>query len=338
VLGWQVTALSPCSELDVAGTRAGLRAPYVKAYERVVDVLLSAGCEFREGAGVLGEAGGEKLVPKDRDFCLSLYDALTAEETKTKALNSISNRVVRTMLYGDQGDVAKLLRELETGQAQFLERWVGGDARRDEAQYYGSLIAHLRAGLDVAPPRAMLRGSAFGNAYQRLVTLLVQELGTRPAPVNAELFESFVRWESSLRKNLTQDMWDSHPKELTGQWTLYDGALGTTLSVGFRRDGSLRVPAELGVDGTWRLEPGPTHLDTIYFDVVSGPAPEAGRVLSYAGYVDRGQRIEARFSRRPIKMQGRMILTVRGQARASSRFSMELPKEGEADGSSQRPT
>ena len=31
-------------------------------------------------------------------------------------------------------------------------------------------------------------------------------------------------------------------------------------------------------------------------------ASEGGEVLSYTGYVDRGARIEARFSKRPVKV------------------------------------
>lgn len=139
-------------------------------------------------------------------------------------------------------------------------------------------------------------------------------------------------------------MWDPHPKELTGQWTLYDdGGSGLTPAgessssataasggarvsvIGFRKDGTLKLPPGLGVDGMWRFEPGPTHLDTIRFEIRLG-TPD-NRVLAYTGYVDRGQRIETRFSRRAIKMKGRMMLRVRGETRASSKFIMELERK-----------
>ena len=320
---------SSSSSLSLASSRAQLSVSYQKAYDRVVETLLSAGCEFREGVAVKGGENGRKVVPRDRDICLSVFDTLTNETTKTKVLNSLSNRVARTMLYGDETDVAKLLEELEAGRQAFLDQWVGplaaAEGNCDEALYYGSLIAHLRGGLDLDPscvPSPMRGG--YGNAYQRLVTLLVQELGTRSTPVNGELFDSFVRWESSLRKNLTSQAWEAHPKELTGHWHLYDGSRGRTFKVGFRRDGSLRLPAELGVEGTWRLEPGPTHLDTVHFDVKAG-TPD-GRLFSYTGYVDRGQRIETRFSKRPIKVMGRMIMMIRGEPRTSSKFMMELAR------------
>ena len=87
----------------------------------------------------------------------------------------------------------------------------------------------------------------------------------------------------------------------------------------------MKLPPGLGVEGTWSFEPGPTHLDTIRFEIRLG-TPDR-RVLAYTGYVDRGQRIETRFSRRAIKMKGRMTLKVRGEPRASSKFSMELERK-----------
>jgi len=98
-----------------------------------------------------------------------------------------------------------------------------------------------------------------------------------------------------------------------------------TANLVFRRDGTLRVPPELGLDGSWSFEPGPTHLDTIRFELRLG-TPD-NRVLAYTGYVDRGQRIETRFSKRPIKMKGRAVLMVRGEPRSSSKFTMQLCKK-----------
>lgn len=66
-----------------------------------------------------------------------------------------------------------------------------------------------------------------------------------------------------------------------------------------------------------------------------GPADtsSAGKSLvSYTGYVDRGARIEARFSKRFVKMTGRTTTVVRGQERPSTRFSMRLVARGEGRG------
>ena len=194
----QVSALSPCCELNVHETKAALAAAYHEPYARVIDTLLSNNCEFRSMG--LKEP---KVRPRDRDICLSLYDTITGAPTRTKQLNALSNRVARTMLYGDEEDVAKLVRGMQTGRQAFLDEWVAGDERTDEAFYYDSLLASLQTGLDApAPPAAM--GGGYSNAYQRFMAFLVQELGSRPASVDGELFDSFVRWESSLRKNLTQ--------------------------------------------------------------------------------------------------------------------------------------
>lgn len=57
-----------------------------------------------------------------------------------------------------------------------------------------------------------------------------------------------------------------------------------------------------------------------------------GTTLSYTGYVDRGARIEARFSKRFVKMTGRMTSVVRGQERPSTRFAMRLVARGEGKG------
>jgi hypothetical protein len=91
----------------------------------------------------------------------------------------------------------------------------------------------------------------------------------------------------------------------------------------------------------WRLDPGPTHLDTCCITVAaprgalggsavrdflgggssssssssgsgssgsssgSSSSSTVGKeILTFMGYVDRGQRIEARFSKRPIRMSG----------------------------------
>lgn len=40
------------------------------------------------------------------------------------------------------------------------------------------------------------------------------------------------------------------------------------LVVAFRKDGTVQVPPEAGVGLQWRVEPGPTHLDTVYFEMI----------------------------------------------------------------------
>lgn len=51
------------------------------------------------------------------------------------------------------------------------------------------------------------------------------------------------------------------------------------LVVAFRKDGTVQVPTGKGLGLQWRVEPGPTHLDTIYFEMI----PSAPEVFKQAG-------------------------------------------------------
>jgi hypothetical protein len=50
-------------------------------------------------------------------------------------------------------------------------------------------------------------------------------------------------------------------------------------------------------------------------------------LLHFVGSIDRGQRIESRFSARPIRMSGRVLSIVKGEAKGNSRFVMELQRK-----------
>lgn len=77
----------------------------------------------------------------------------------------------------------------------------------------------------------------------------------------------------------------SNPPDLVGSWALdtmgWDGLNDLPgdglevedyglhdLVVAFRKDGRVQVPAEAGLGLQWRVEPGPTHLDTVYFEMI----------------------------------------------------------------------
>lgn len=63
-----------------------------------------------------------------------------------------------------------------------------------------------------------------------------------------------------------------------------DGMVDLGLSdlvVSFRKDGTVQIPVEKGVGLQWRVEPGPTHLDTIYFEMIPA-APKVTMVLIFA--------------------------------------------------------
>ena len=78
----------------------------------------------------------------------------------------------------------------------------------------------------------------------------------------------------------------------------------STIALG--EDGQVDLAAPL--EGLrWRCDPGPTHLDTCTFQVLSSD----GTILQYRGFVDRGARLEARVSKRPIKVRGNVMFQMR---------------------------
>lgn len=75
----------------------------------------------------------------------------------------------------------------------------------------------------------------------------------------------------------------------------------------FLDNGNVQVPPPL--EGLrWRLDPGPTHLDTCTFQVLS---TIDRTILQYRGFIDRGARLEARFSKRPIRIRGSVMFQMR---------------------------
>jgi hypothetical protein len=94
-----------------------------------------------------------------------------------------------------------------------------------------------------------------------------------------------------------------------GTWNVQDivgGSVIGTTKVTFRPAGEVIVePPMQGL--RWRLDPGPTHLDTCTFQVLS----DDGAILQYKGFVDRGSRLEARISKRSVSMRGGISFLMR---------------------------
>ena len=117
-------------------------------------------------------------------------------------------------------------------------------------------------------------------------------LPTHPAPLPSTLTYTCTHAHTVCLKNATLAYTyctQSRPPDLVGSWALdtsgwdgltdipvdVDGAsdgmedLGLSdLVVSFRKDGTVQIPVEKGVGLQWRVEPGPTHLDTIYFEMI----------------------------------------------------------------------
>ena len=272
----------------------------------------------------------EKLVDvADEDLGGVLLSS--KEPTMTRQLNALSNIVKRSLLFGDDQEILVLFETLEADKNAFVQRWYPGSASdvdveketRPGVQYFNNLVQLLKNCVnekvvsDLNPPLPL--SPSYANSYERLVASLV-ELGSgyiNPWSLDkilkvlpktpTEEFGRFAKWESSLRK--TKPDTSAYPSDLIGSWQVEDEVGGETIGVSivqFAPEGQVEVSPPLqGL--RWRLDPGPTHLDTCTFQVLS----EDGTILQYRGFLDRGARLESRFSKRSIKIQGSVTFQMR---------------------------
>jgi hypothetical protein len=261
---------------------------------------------------------------------------LSAEEpTMTRQLNVLSNIAERALLFGGDQELLVLAETLAADKAAFCDRWYPGtetpdqdqDETRPGVQYLNCLIQLLRkcydrgVVTDLDPSTKLL--PSYANAYERLVASAV-ELGSGylkpevaknsdglailPKPRTAqEELGRFAVWESNFRQSRPDT--SAYPSDLEGTWEVRDLIGGETIgktTVELCEGGSVVVSAPL--EGLrWRLDPGPTHLDTVTFQVLSSD----GTILQYRGFIDRGARLEARFSGRPITIRGSVMFQMR---------------------------
>jgi len=256
---------------------------------------------------------------------------LSSEElTMTRQLNSLSNIVQRALLFGGDQELLILSETLDTNKRPFIHRWYPSTEEtsddfnkegRPGVQYLNALISLLRRAYDegvvtdLEPSVALI--PSYGNAYERMMANLV-ELGsgyvrpiissdfTLPKPRTAtEELGRFAVWESKFRSQGVV----SYPEDLEGSWKVKDEVGGEIIGIStvlFEPQGVVSVAPPLqGL--RWRLDPGPTHLDTCTFQVLS----ESGTVLQYRGFIDRGARLEAQFSRRSIGIRGSVMFQMR---------------------------
>ena len=261
------------------------------------------------------------------------------EPTITRQLNKLANIVQRALLFGGDQELLVLAETLDADCAAFTERWYptdGGDETPDPnppvndvesrpgLQYLRALIQLLRncynngVVTNLEPPVPLL--NSYANAYERLVATAV-ELGsgylkpsmlskTMPIPRTArEELGRFAVWESNFRQSSTTKDVSAYPEDLEGSWEVRDEIAGETIGtskVQLLPDGNVLVASPLqGL--RWRLDPGPTHLDTCTFQVLS----DDGTILQYRGFIDRGARLEARFSKRSIAIRGSVQFQMR---------------------------
>lgn len=261
-----------------------------------------------------------QITPEDLGAVL-----LSAKEpTMTRQLNVLSNIVQRALLFGGDQELLVLSETLEADKPAFIQRWypnAGGDGiAQPGVQYFTSLVKLLKGCYEngiqtnLDPPVSLT--PSYANAYERLIASCI-ELGSgyiKPASSKSVLPKTakeelgrFAKWETTIRQ--TSPDISSYPEDMVGTWQVKDEVGGKTIGVSnvvFKPEGQVVVKPPLqGL--RWRLDPGPTHLDTCTFQVLS----DDGAILQYRGFVDRGARLEARFSNRSIKIRGGVSFLMR---------------------------
>ncbi|KAG7361070.1 hypothetical protein IV203_036170 [Nitzschia inconspicua] len=254
------------------------------------------------------------------------------EPSMTRQLNALSNVVHRGLLYGGDQELLVLSETLADNRQTFVQRWypntgepieIISDETRPGVQYLNALIALLRQAYDEGivtnlDPMVPLNLS-YANSYERLMASLVEQGSGYVRPETADVLSMpkprtaqeelgrFAVWESAFRSKNDEET--SYPEDLEGTWEVKDEVGGETIgtsTVTLAPKGEVIVAPPLqGL--RWRLDPGPTHLDTCTFQVLS----EDGTILQYRGFLDRGARLEARFSGRPTRIRGSVMFQMR---------------------------
>ena len=280
-----------------------------------------------------------QIQPRDLGAVL-----LSAEEpSMTRQLNILANIVQRALLFGGDQELLVLSETLEADKPAFVQRWYPDsginyssveDERRPGVQFLNSLVQLLKESyidgvvVDLEPRSPMTQ--SYRNAYERLIGTLVELgsgyikplnrgkdilLGTLPKSPKEE-FGRFAEWEVNIRQ--TSPDVDSYPEDLVGEWKVQDEIGGKTIGVStVVLAGQGEVVLKPPLTGLrWRLDPGPTHLDTCTFQFLS----DDGDIFQYKGFIDRGARLESRFSKRPIQIRGSVTFQMRdGEAALMSK-------------------
>eukprot|EP01038_Epipyxis_sp_PR26KG_P013500 gene13500-18114_t len=318
---------------------------YDKGYRSLLTVLRDGGCSFKS-------AHATRPVPIDKNICLSVLDIRSSNwKSKTKELNKLANVVSRCILYGSIKDRNHIANYLENMTEPFSQEWLL-DGNSQEIRFIKVLSLFLREDLSTAQaallgelvPQSSLFGSsvinggisaisqsvldennnneslklqdAYLNAFDKVVEACLTDINSQSGsvPQNEEIVTSVIEWEQNLRRNLTVDLWNPNPLELAGEWELVNVAGVGSLKPIMTGSSEMYFGMTQG--------PGPAHLDTCEFFIMNTARQDL--ILKYVGFIDRGQRLESRFSKSPIKMTGRVFSFVRGEPKGSSRFVMAL--------------
>ena len=319
---------------------------YDESYRRLLSVLASVGVVLQEDGVMASKLVDQDICLSMMDKLKSPVEEETKEEeselggvllsskepSMTRQLNVLSNIVQRALLFGGDQELLVLAETLDADREAFAGRWYEGgldpelpleEETRPGLQYLNAMVTLLRlcyqdgVVTDLSPPLPL--SNSYANAYERLVATAV-ELGSgylkpvsvdvraMPKPRTAqEELGRFAVWESNFRQSNPDA--SSYPDDLIGTWEVKDEIGGETIglsTVVLNDNGAISVTEPM--EGLrWRLDPGPTHLDTCTFQVLGSD----GTILQYRGFIDRGARLEARFSKRPIKIRGSVQFQMR---------------------------
>ena len=323
---------------DVASTRAEIAAlrdelPSLRGYEPACGAYLAA---LELLALSESEYSAERAVVEDGTFATFYLEGDAAEAATTQRLGA----------------------ELGDAYSVALQRFLGELTRRGAIAGGGSSLVGARGAA---------RAPDFGDSD----TAGLGVASTSTNPLIAGLNFNFAEWEMRFRRKLAAKRGSTsglQPADFVGTWRLtlvdeatqraspilggvdvVDGDDGEFVAVEFLDDGvveALGGPAgaknkqgkvaaywEKRKPPRWRVRPGPAHLDTCEFELDVNEER-----VAFCGYVDRGQRIEARFSRRPIRVSGfafEKMMTPRrfdADARPSGQFRMSSVTDGGGPG------
>jgi len=264
----------------------------------------------------------------------------SSEPSMTRQLNILSNAVRRALLFGGDEELLVLSETLDADKPAFVKRWYptskddGNNNNNDDdeqqqqqagVQYLSALIKLLATSCKdgvvttLEPPLPLT--ASYANAYDRLLNNVValgsgyvrptRSKTSSPLPKTPEdEFARFANWEKAIRQSSAKETeFQTYPEDFVGGWSVKDEVAGKTIGVStveFLPKGGVSVVEPI-TGLRWRLDPGPTHLDTCTFQVLG----EDGTVLQYKGFIDRGARLEARFSKRAIRVRGSVTFQMR---------------------------
>ena len=267
--------------------------------------LLRAACYGDEQDVALARADMEEILLKSSEFFTSSEPLAYVEALATLATSeeraSVAESAFATFFLERKAETPLALR-LGDAYSVALQRFLGELTRRGAIE--GAGFSKVQSSSE--PELVSLEGAGL--------------LG------RGRLRFNFIEWEMRLRRELvTSRAKDSeralHPTDFVGTWQIVflfddiakddllslvdvitDDDDGTAVEVLFLPDGKVTVVDKNNKntkESQWRVRPGPAHLDTCEFDIFL-----ENKNVAFCGYIDRGQRIESRFSKRPIKVSG----------------------------------